>query len=70
MIYARNKNGTKITWGEKEDLDISLAERAAKDVVGEVGVTVTTDGAREILDRYRTLHVEKYGQDSPFYETQ
>jgi hypothetical protein len=64
MIYKREKSSAVIKWQPR---DTTLGEQAMEKVVGEIGVKIDNKTAAQVRDEYKQLHVEKYGQESPFY---
>jgi len=67
MIYERNSREMSINW---KPTDEELGEQAMEEVVGEIGSTIDNQTAKEVRNRYQSLHVDKHGQDSPYYDPQ
>ena len=66
-MYVRKNNTHPVEWNP-DDEDLGL--EAVESVTGGVDVPVEVDSttSSEIRAEYRELHVEKYGEDSPYYE--
>ena len=65
VFYYRDRSRAQIRW---EPADSELAELATLDVVDDIGLTVSSGTAAEIRERYKELHINKYGQESVYYE--
>lgn len=66
MIYTTTKNGYAVTWAPDET---ELATQALDEVAGKAaGSEIPPETAQKVRFRYKELHVQKYGSDSPYHE--
>lgn len=74
-MYERNQDGIIVEWAPDDE---ELALQAMEDVDGtgvsdestlpnDANVPVDIKTAKEIKARYRELHINKYGEDSRYY---
>jgi len=63
MTYHRHNGDVKITWTPS---DSDLAREAAKSVVGDSDIEVSSQQASDIQAEYERLHVERYGSKSKY----
>lgn len=77
-FYRRDSNGHKIDWQPDDD---DLAKQALENtpktgvpdhamIPEDAPVEVDNQTAKAIREEYQRLHIDKYGQESPYYDTQ
>ena len=66
-MYVRTDQTHPVEWNPDDE---ELGLEAVESVTGSVDVPVEVDSstASKIRTKYRELHIEKHGEDSPYYE--
>lgn len=65
MIYQRTESRVVVEWKPNDE---ELGEQAMQEIVGETQIEIDADTSVKVRERYQELHVNKYGQESPYYD--